>query len=247
MVPCPWFLEAVAWKRKQPDVDLGVHLTLTSEWAGYRWGPVSTRSRASGLIDEQGYLHRTTEAVRNHATRDAARAELQAQVDRADELGLAPTHIDTHMFVAMCDKFQEDYVQIGFNRKIPAFLPRAHGKSASERQWFQQQANEWETRGQPVFDCYRVATHAVYGEERYAFVREMFAGLPAGLSCILLHPAIDTPEVRHMTDDWRSRVADFETFRNPSLRDQIHNLGIHLISYRPLRDAMRTRLRRCSD
>src|SRR5580765_7001185 len=57
MVPCPWFPTAAAWSREHPDADIGVHLVLTSEWEHYRWRPVSTLDRASGLIDEEGFLH----------------------------------------------------------------------------------------------------------------------------------------------------------------------------------------------
>ncbi len=42
MVPCPWFRATAAWARETPGVDLGVHATLTCEWDGYRWGPIST-------------------------------------------------------------------------------------------------------------------------------------------------------------------------------------------------------------
>jgi chitin disaccharide deacetylase len=54
MVPCPWFPQAAAYARNNPQADLGVHATLTSEWQTYRWGPVSTRAPASGLMDAEG-------------------------------------------------------------------------------------------------------------------------------------------------------------------------------------------------
>ena len=93
-------------------------------------------------------------------------------------------------------------------------------------------------------DRYKVATQRPHVTDQNAFARELFSQLPAGLSCVLLHPAIDTEEVRRATDQWKGRVADFETFRQPSLRDHIRQLGIQLISYTPLRDAMRSRLER---
>jgi len=48
MTPCPWFPATAAWARAHPEVDLGVHGTVNAEWDGYRWGPVSTRDRATG-------------------------------------------------------------------------------------------------------------------------------------------------------------------------------------------------------
>jgi len=248
MVPCPWFLEVVAWRQQNPHFDLGIHLTLTSEWENFRWGPISTRAEASGLVDNQGYFHRTTAAVRRNAGCEAVRLEMRCQIELAERLGLSPTHVDNHMFAAMCDEFVEDYLQIGCEREIPAFLTRAHGNSAFDLEWAQKRSLQWERRGQPVFDHWDVVTRRGSVENHDAFVRHVFDLLPAGLSCVLLHPAIDTPEIRHITGEWHSRVADFEAFRQPSLREHIHNLGIQLISYQPLRDAMRRlRVKRVSD
>ncbi len=58
MVPCPWFPQTADYCRKHPEVDMGVHLTLNSEWDGYRWGPISTQNTESGLLDDEGYFYR---------------------------------------------------------------------------------------------------------------------------------------------------------------------------------------------
>ncbi len=56
MVPCPWFPAVAQMCRENPGMDMGVHATLNAEWEGYRWGPVSTRDRESGLLDTRGLL-----------------------------------------------------------------------------------------------------------------------------------------------------------------------------------------------
>ena len=57
-----WFPATAAFCRAHPEVDMGVHLTLTSEWQSYRWGPLASRDPATGLLDDEGYVHATSEA-----------------------------------------------------------------------------------------------------------------------------------------------------------------------------------------
>jgi predicted glycoside hydrolase/deacetylase ChbG (UPF0249 family) len=239
MVPCPWFLEVVAWHQRNPQFDIGIHLTLTSEWDRYRWGPISTRTETSGLLDERGYFHGTTSAVRKHARREAVGVEMRCQIDLAERSGLVPTHIDGHMFAPMCAEFIDDYFQISCERRIPAFMTRTKLSSANEEAWVKHRAVEWDNQGQPVFDSCQVVTRRGDVGNHDAFVQHVFDHLPAGLSCVLLHPAVDTPEIRNITGEWQNRVDDYEVFRRPALRKHLRHLGIQLISYQPLRDAMR--------
>src|ERR1041384_7906517 len=51
MVPCPWFSEIAAYARAHSKADLGLHLTLTSEWKFFRWGPVLSKDRVTTLLD----------------------------------------------------------------------------------------------------------------------------------------------------------------------------------------------------
>src|SRR2546430_13327455 len=78
MVPCPWFREIASAAAQDPALDLGVHLTLTSEWLHYRWRPLSTTSRASGPIDEEGYFLRDVASLRAHLVPEAAGAGMRA-------------------------------------------------------------------------------------------------------------------------------------------------------------------------
>ena len=97
MVPCPWLIEVAAYAKDHPNVDLGLHLTLTSEWKNYRWGPVESKDKVASLLDSSGYLWpETGPAVQNLKVEEAER-EIRAQVDRAIATGIHPTHLDSHM------------------------------------------------------------------------------------------------------------------------------------------------------
>ena len=245
MVPCPWFSQTAALCRAHPEADLGVHLTLTCEWDAYRWGPVSTRDPASGLLDAEGYLPRTSEAVWEHADEGAVRTEIEAQLDRALAAGVDVTHIDTHMGTLVHPRFAPGYVDLALSRRLPLLMMRLDPAKARNRdlvrmnpdapQMSLKLAERLETVGLPVFD--NVAMLPLdRPEERVDQARRVLDSLPPGLSLFIIHPAQDTSELRAIAPDWPSRVADYKAFTSPELRDYVHNAGIHVLGYRALRD-----------
>jgi predicted glycoside hydrolase/deacetylase ChbG (UPF0249 family) len=242
MVPCPWFPEAATWCRNHPAVDVGVHLTLTSEWDGYRWGPLSTRDPASGLLDEEGHFHRRRQSLWQQASPHAVRVEMQAQVERARKAGLDLTHLDSHMFAAMEERFMPHYIRLGYDHGLPVLMVRqGHVSWGSE---LLPHLRQWRAEGLPTFDALVTMDLKQSAHDRLAQAKKAFDELPSGLTCFLLHPARDTPELRAMAPDWRCRVADYETFLAPALRRHVRNAGIHIIGYRVLRDVMRANLPR---
>src|SRR6202162_5733322 len=97
MVPCPWLNEVAAYAKQHPDADLGLHLTLTSEWKPYRWGPVESKDKVPSLLDPMGYLWPDTPAAVQNLKADEAEREIRAQIERAIAMGIHPTHLDSHM------------------------------------------------------------------------------------------------------------------------------------------------------
>jgi predicted glycoside hydrolase/deacetylase ChbG (UPF0249 family) len=247
MVPCPWFLEAAAFCREHPDVDMGVHLTLTSEWETYRWGPLSTRDPASGLLDEEGCFFRSSEEAQEHGESDSVQRELQAQVDRAIKNGITPTHMDTHMGSVAHPKFIAGYLQSAVQYGLPPMIMRM-----DEQAWLDfglepdmakvaaQMVTQLEEQGIPLVD--RITglelVEPTDKEGRLAYAMQSLDGLEPGITHFIIHPSEDTPELRAITPDWACRVADFHTFMNQDLKDHIQNRGIHVIGYQVLKDLM---------
>src|SRR5215472_3802166 len=97
MVPCPWFTEVAAYAQAHSGVDLGLHLTFTSEWQTYRWGPVSMRALVPSLVGPDGYFYPNAQEFAKHARLDEVELEIRAQIERALAMGLHPSHLDAHM------------------------------------------------------------------------------------------------------------------------------------------------------
>jgi chitin disaccharide deacetylase len=234
MVPCPWFREAAAWWHRQPETDLGIHLTLTSEWDQYRWGPVTDCDSASGLIDTDGCFYRAP-ALMNRPDPQAALREMRAQVQRARDAGIDITHLDCHMFAMLAHGLADVYVALGFELGLPVLMTR-------QPAWINiltaAAIDQWEEQGVPVFDHLRETPPVHPPAALCDAVKRIFDELPSGLTYLIMHPAVDTPELRAIGGDWRERVAEYEVFGAPALREHARRIGIHIIGWRPIRQLM---------
>ena len=245
MVPCPWFLQAAAFCRAHPTLDMGVHLTVNSEWKAYRWGPISTRDPASGMMDDQGYFHRSPPAVEQQADPAAVVVELRAQMARALQAGIDATHVDAHMGTVSRPPFLRAYVDIALENRLPFPLIGCDTESLTAQKipptlvaHGAQLGQQLEARGVPLID-------AVLGlplddpVDQITVAKKIIDSLRPGLTVLLLHPAQDTPELRAMAPDWRSRVANYAACTSSELRDYVRQSGVQVIGYRPLRELLR--------
>lgn len=246
MVPCPWFLETARFCREHAGVDMGVHLTLNAEWDTYRWGPISTRDVASGLLDEQGYFFSDPEKTMQRADPKAVASELRAQLDWALAAGIDVTHLDSHMGTVISAPFVQMYVDLALEYRLPLFLPKAseaelsrRGYDAERIKFWLQLIDELEERGVPLFDGFTMLP-LDDPTDHISRAKSVLDNLPPGLTYIVLHPSVDTPELRAAcAPDWPSRVANYEAFSSAELLDYAKQSGVQVIGYRPLRDLIR--------
>jgi len=247
MVPCPWFLEAAAYSRDHPGADLGVHLTLTSEYDRYRWGPLSTRDPASGLLDEQGFFHKDTPDVWTKADPEAAIAELEMQISRALAEGMNLTHIDTHMGSIAHPAIIPGYIQLAIKYGLPPMIPRLSADELmgvgnvdeATAQMINGMIHTLEEMGMPLLDGL-TGLQLVDPTDRFEHAKQALRAVKPGLTHFIIHPSKDTPELRQIMPTWACRVADYKTFMSAATREFIREEGIQVIGYQALKDLMPT-------
>ncbi len=244
MFPCSWSNAAIEYSKAHPQADLGVHMTLTSEWQTYRWGPISTRDRRSGMMDNEGYFFRTSEEAQKHGKPRAVKIELQAQLDRALNAGLKPTHIDTHMGSVACVKFMNAYIGLAEKYKLPPMI-------------FRMDEEEWRATGLDPLTAKLAARLIANLEEKKIPLLDHICQLPLdtdkdhmdvakkalselkpGITHFIIHPNKDTPEIRAIAPDWRARVGNYQDFMSDEMRKHIKKIGLHVIGYRALAELM---------
>jgi predicted glycoside hydrolase/deacetylase ChbG (UPF0249 family) len=226
MVPCPWARDAAARYRGE---DVGVHLTLNAELDHYRWGPIT---HAPSLLDGDGGFPRTLEDIWDHADLDEVRRELRAQVERAILWGFDVSHLDSHMgTVQLRPEFFDVYLDLAVEFRLPIRLSGASTERLIGFPFRQLAADEG-----IVFPDHLLLVAGGVGSRRT--IERAVMDLRPGVTEILVHPAIDTPELRASTPDWANRVDDHDLVtRDRALRSMLDRAGVVLIGYRELRDA----------
>jgi predicted glycoside hydrolase/deacetylase ChbG (UPF0249 family) len=229
MVPCPWALDGVA---RAAGGGIGVHLTLTCEYPGYRWRALTG---AASLQDAQGYMPATAEAVWQNADLDDARAECEAQVDQAYAWGVDVTHLDAHMGAMQVDpRYFALFVDLAAQYDLPL---RMFGAGAERRLGFPGRAQAAE-RGL-VFPDHLLTT---WGAPAKPIFEKILSGLRPGVTEIYLHPVEDGPELRGYDPTHpQIRVDDHACLLDPELPAKVEAAGARLISFAPLRDLQRAR------
>jgi predicted glycoside hydrolase/deacetylase ChbG (UPF0249 family) len=238
MVPCPWFSEMAEFAKQHPELDLGLHLTLTSEWKYYRWRPVTSPEKVKGLLDSDGYLYRDARSVATRASAAEVETELRAQIERARQFGIQFTHVDTHMgtLYARPDYF-ELYTKVAREAAVPCMLPRPTEAAEAELRGYPVTADMLRQKGRAGFVFLDRLATGVPGrtvEERKASYRKFLQDLKPGVTKLIVHLAKDDPEIRAITNSWEQRWADFLFFTSDEARELMAKLNIRGITYREL-------------
>jgi chitin disaccharide deacetylase len=231
MVTCPCLTEVAEYAKAHPDADLGVHLTLTSEWKTYRWGPVAPKDQVPSLLDPQGYFYPDVPSAAAHIKPNEAEREIRAQVEMAIQMGIRPTHLDTHMLaLTATPQLYATLVKVGHDLKVPFLALRGYG--GRRIRWLLSDTDI-------VFDSLAVFDSNVRpGQWTESYVK-LLDSLKPGLHYLIVHPGYDDAELEAVVDGqqsfgaaWRQR--DFDAVTSPEFKRALERNHIILVGWKDL-------------
>jgi hypothetical protein len=238
MAPCPWALEIESYVKDHPGMDVGVHLTMTSEWNLYKWGGVTSSDKIASLLDKNGYFYPSVEELGKVAKGLDAEKELRAQIDKVISYGVKPSHIDTHMGSVLANpELIKVYLTLSEEFQLPVLFPRAYLSSLP-----QDIAKTLESK---IFllDNLFMLEPTMIGAKWIDAYKKGIEELKPGLNQMIVHIAIDNDEMQAISkghDDYGSawRQKDLDLVNSSEFKDLLKSNHIILITWGQIRDLM---------
>ncbi|MEM9718492.1 MAG: polysaccharide deacetylase family protein [Bacteroidota bacterium] len=233
MMPCEYAEEMMEWTKENPQHDIGVHLTLTSEWKTWRWAGISPSDSIPGLLDSEGKLWRKVIQVAMNASADEVETEIRAQVEKALSLGYSPSHMDTHMGTLYANaKYTQAYLKVAEEYQIPAMVLDMNNPAIVEGFKAQGYPIDKEMIGYvnaytlPKLDYFSSAPNGDSYEDKCLKFRELISSLQPGLTEIIFHPSVETENLKKITNSWQQRVWEAQMFADPEMKKFLQEKGI---------------------
>jgi predicted glycoside hydrolase/deacetylase ChbG (UPF0249 family) len=231
MVPTPWITEVAAYARAHPNADLGLHLTLTSEWETYRWGSVEPADKVPSLLDSAGTFPNDEKLVAAHAKPLEAEREIRAQINRALALGIRPTHLDSHMgSLFTTPELIATYVKVAHDYHLPFLAVKGSALAAPQAGLTAQDV---------LLDAVIIANREVPRDQWKEFYLKAIANLKPGLTEIIVHLGHDDSELQAVMVDhegygsaWRQR--DYDVVNSPEFKKALKDNHVILVTWKEL-------------
>jgi predicted glycoside hydrolase/deacetylase ChbG (UPF0249 family) len=214
----PAFEEAAAIAKQYPNIAIGIHLALNSEWKNLKWGPAAGAASVPSLVDSDGHLFGTVSALRTRKpSRTDVETELRAQIQKMRSSGLCIDYMDYHMAAVTSS---DDYFAIAKNLAAEYRIPMAQTFNETIKSIY------YSTNENKTGDLARIIERA------------------DGNAPILipLHISEDSPQMDSLADSdprgivhvGRSRSADFRALLSAEFQDALIKSVIRLVTYREL-------------
>jgi predicted glycoside hydrolase/deacetylase ChbG (UPF0249 family) len=234
MMNCPWVTEVAAYAKAHPDADLGLHLTLTSEWNTYKWGPVAPSDQVPSLLDPDGYFWPDVAPVAKNGKPEEVEREIRAQVERALEMGIHPTHLDTHMgTLAARPDFYAALIKVAHEYHLPFMALRSTDPRMAPME-------KLLSPNDIALDSIVIFNPGVPPDKWTASYVKAFQTLKPGLHELIVHLGYDDAELQAVTVGhpdygaaWRER--DFHAVTSPEFKKALEDNHIIVIGWKDLK------------
>lgn len=197
MVPCAWFPEIAAYAKTHPELDWGIHITLTAEWKNYKWGGVASSNEIASLLDKDGYFYTSVEEFARHAKPEEVRKEVRAQIRKAMAAGIRISHLDTHMGSLFgSPDLVKIYQELGKEFNLPVMIPMnmIHLMAPQMLPYI-------DTVNNVVVKQFISAFKAAPADKWHEYYDQALQQLTPGLNEIIFHLAYDNDEMQAVTTD----------------------------------------------
>jgi predicted glycoside hydrolase/deacetylase ChbG (UPF0249 family) len=242
MIPCPWLPQIAAYARSHPTADLGLHLTLNSEWTLFRWGPVLPKDRVPSLLDSSGYFYLTESEAAAHIDPKEAEAEIRAQIARAKAVGIQPTHLDSHMGTLYQNQaLFETLFRVARDNKL--LIRVSQGQFASAPYLPSLLGPD-----DVVMNSIISIGSDVPAGDWSKFYSDAIKNMQPGITEMIVHLAYDDEEMRGVAFDhpnwgseWRQR--DFQFVTSDAFRKLLQDNNVKLVTWREVSQRLQNRAR----
>jgi hypothetical protein len=253
MMPCPWVPQIVRYIKAHPGIDAGLHLTLTSEWKDYRWGPLAGAGVVPGLTDSTGSMWADVPDVIRHASADEVDKEIRAQLNRAEKMNFHPTHLDSHMGTLFANvPFLLKYIQLGIEKQIPVMFPGGHDTyiqkemnfSDQQMQGFRELGKKIWAGGLPLLDDLVNSSYdwnppkglndAALTKWRVDRYEKAMLQLKPGITMVIMHCTDPSSVFSSISDSGEKRKADMLAMLDPAFKKFLKDNGFVLTTFREL-------------
>lgn len=236
MVPTPWFSEIAAYAAAHPKSDFGLHLTLTSEWKYYKWGPLA--DNVPGLINKEGFFYLSVDSVYASAKIEEVEKELRAQIEKAKLFGIDVTHFDSHMGTLFGrPEYVKLLVKLGREYRVPVMLVKT-GPNLVFNVPFSDLTDK------DIFvDAIHTASPDNFKNGMAAYYTGVINSMKPGLNIFIIHTAYDDKEMQAVTvdhPDWGAawRQADYNFFSSEECKNLLKAQNIKVITWKEIRDKL---------
>lgn len=253
MMPCAFAKDGAQWFVENPQYDVGIHFTFTSEWDKYKWRPITLNNDIMSLVTDEGYFYSNNLDFELHAVSSQVRQELINQMELALKLGLKPTHADNHMGslygLATGQNFITEVLDVCAYYGMPFRLPRySHEKlqgivKLEMSPILEQTSQLADIKGVIIPDFLHTLPFEMLEHDNINTyeqqVKQMIVDLPAGVTEVYIHPSIKSSELDYFHKHPQKRVLEYELYQSDFVQQMCHDYSVKIIDWKALQALQR--------